>query len=294
MHEDIEQITHHISNYLDQLVYLGVYEPLLAQELLNAYRFVSNDLESGIKIRDFLAHQIAKTTLSQITKHSDTSNNAPSLFSVLKQDLNFSFVIPESDLLTDPIPSSASEAPMFTPCMYNTFVTPDIKIISEEYHFANLIEGVSICSQPDYVSVAPESGISHCAFMHEPTACPKYSYTINVLATAQVAIPNSSSVEDFQLHYSPVMNFFENHFSHRFTIHNIATQDIVSQINLPDAIITFDDAKADAIRIFDEYLAAYQEMNTTFSYLDSSVNVGDLPVVPEQRPFFSTLLSLTS
>lgn len=184
------------------------------------------------------------------------------------------------------IQPSTNEATMNAPCKYNTFVTSSFKLLSEHYHYANVVEGISVCSHPT-VANKPSSSVAPCLYMHNQMECSMYASNAEVLATASAPMLNTSRVDQFSLIYTPMINFFENQFAHAFIIQNMNDNSIVSQMLLPDHEFVYDDALVEAERIFDEYMTAYTQISKTGPVLSEEVEM----VPARTQSYFNQLFS---
>lgn len=179
-----------------------------------------------------------------------------------------------------------NEATMNAPCKYNTFVTPSFKLLSEHYHYANVVEGISVCSHPAVIN-KPSSSVTPCLQMHDQMSCSMYDNNVEILATANAPVSNTSRVDQFSLSYTPLINFFENQFAHAFIIQNMNDNSVVSQMLLPDHEFVYDDALVEAERIFDEYMAAYTQISKTGPIASEEAESVSVPA----QPYFAQLFS---
>lgn len=200
--------------------------------------------------------------------------------------VNMLFAKPTGSETIAIIQPTTNEALMNAPCKYNTFVTSSFKLISDHYHYGNVVEGVSICSHPSVVN-RPSSSVTPCLQMHDQVNCDMYANNVQVLATANAPIVNTDRVQQFSLTYTPMINFFEGQFAHAFVIQNMDDNSVVSQMLIPDHEFVYDEARVEAERIFDEYMTAYTQISKTGPIVTEE---SESSLVPTQS-YFAQLFS---
>lgn len=200
--------------------------------------------------------------------------------------VNMLFAKPTGSETITIIQPTTNEALMNVPCKYNTFVTSSFKLLSEHYHYGNVVEGVSICSHPSVVN-RPSSSVTPCLQMHDQINCDMYDNNVQVLATASAPIINTERIQQFSLTYSPMINFFEGQFAHAFVIQNMDDNSVVSQMLIPDHEFVYDEARVEAERIFDEYMTAYTQISKTGPIVTEESESSPVPT----QSYFAQLFS---
>jgi hypothetical protein len=181
--------------------------------------------------------------------------------------------------------------PMFTPCVYNTFISSvnDFQIRSPHYHYANDVKMVSICSHPQLRAKAASDNVSACFYVHNHAECAYYTPVHDILRHEAVSLSNTSTTVNLQLRYSAAVDIMQGVSSHLFEIINADTGSIVNSMVYPNAELLYDDAAVEASSIFDAYVRSYEnEQITSVEIASESTENTAVSTVP----YFDHILSL--
>jgi hypothetical protein len=143
------------------------------------------------------------------------------------------------------------------------------------------------------IAQVSDNSLPYCAYMHDHRSCPFYTTELNVISSVEIAVTNTSGIEQFQLTYAPLLNFFDNQHVHVFTINNTTNNTVVNEIVIPANEHDYDQAKTQAEQVFQEYLLAFADNQQTASTNETSITIGTTPAPIAPNAYFSHILSLT-
>lgn len=182
---------------------------------------------------------------------------------------------------------------MFIPCKYNTFQNDNVEILSNYYHYANTVSGPAICSHSQVIAKADHGSVSYCSYMHDHASCPHYAVSIEVLRTSTVKVDNTLQTNAFELTYAPIINFFENQYSHVFSMNNKTDDSVVNELVFNVDSIGYEEAKAEAELMFDEYMNVFSSSLVTNSHEVTYLHTGETRSESPKSSYFDHILSLS-
>lgn len=194
-------------------------------------------------------------------------------------NLKFKKIFKTRTVVSNPEGSASS---MFSPCKYVTYNSSSLNIISDNYHYANNVDNMPICSHPELIK---DSGVTFCSYIACQSDCAKYHSDFQTLKSTTVTSEATSVKYEYELAMTTVISFFDSVKCYSFKINNVTSGTVVNELYYPCDVIDFDNAKAEAIRIYDEYISTYNGENSDYNVhtIDGANSIQNVSITPKRN-----------
>lgn len=142
-----------------------------SQSTLDFDNLLVQEFLSDLKIKGSDFNKLAKKVSAKISE----AKVAPSKF--LKSSNHLPYVDSEQSTLSKQNIIEESQVSTFSVCSHFTTNTKDVNIVAEDYNYANIPVGVSICTNPFF---AKENKLTMCGFgpTNQQSLCPCYAPSV--------------------------------------------------------------------------------------------------------------------
>lgn len=176
-------------------------------------------------------------------------------------------------------------------CSYFTFCTSDFETVSDHYNFANKVTETTICSHPQ---LSKENKISYCSYISNQLECPHYAADQKVLEKVAVTSSYAKDSYEYELVYSTTVDIFNSIKCHNFKIICTTNLSLVNELNYPQEVVDFENAKDEAIRIFNDYISMFNSDDYKLNELEPENNSKEtVTLVSSPKSYIEHILSLT-